>query len=63
MFWMVGLRAPPIACVAAVDHAVLGQVRPGEQIRFERVSLAEARALYRAQEQALNEAIPPNVAG
>ena len=51
---------PVIACIAAVDHAVLGQVRPGEQFCFERVSIEEARALYRAQELALDAAVPPN---
>jgi len=52
---------PVIACVAAVDHPALGQIRPGERLQFERVSVAEARALYLAQEQALNAAIPPAV--
>lgn len=50
---------PVIACVAAVDHAVLGQIRPGERIQFERVTVEEARELYRSQEQALNAVIPP----
>jgi len=50
---------PVIACVAAVDHAVLGQIPPREQVRFDRVSVDEARALYRAQEQALDATIPP----
>jgi len=49
---------PVIACVAAVDLAVLGQVGPREMLRFERVSLAEARELYLAQEQRLDAMVP-----
>lgn len=51
---------PVIACVAAVDLPVVGQIRPGEQVRFERVSLAKARELHHEQERALNEIIPPH---
>jgi len=50
---------PVIACVAAVDHPVLGQIRPGEQVRFERISLAQARELHHEQKHALNDIIPP----
>lgn len=51
---------PVIACVAAVDHAVLGQIRPGEQIRFERVTREHARQLRVEQELALNASLPPH---
>lgn len=54
---------PVIACVAAVDLPVLGQIRPGEQVRFERITYAEARELYHAQERILNDIIPQTVAG
>lgn len=50
---------PVIACVAAVDLPVLGQVRPRETLRFERVSLAEARSLFTEQEQGLDAEVPP----
>lgn len=50
---------PVIACVATVDHAVLGQVRPQEALRFERVSRAEARALFAEQERRFNAEVPP----
>jgi len=35
---------PVIACVAAVDLPVLGQLRPGEVVRFEAVGVGAARA-------------------
>lgn len=35
---------PVIACTAAVDLHLLGQARPGEKLRFTRVSLDEARS-------------------
>ncbi len=38
---------PVMACVIAADLPVLGQLRPGEAIRFERVGLDEARAAAR----------------
>ena len=50
---------PVIACVAAVDLPALGQVRPRQTLRFERVSLAEARALFAEQEQSLDAEVPP----
>lgn len=40
---------PVIACVAGVDLPRLGQLRPGEVVRFEAVSVEEARALWRAE--------------
>lgn len=50
---------PVIACVAAVDHPVLGQLRPREVLRFERVSRAEARASLAEQERRFNTEVPP----
>jgi antagonist of KipI len=38
---------PKIAQVISADGDHLGQLRPGEQVRFERVELEEAEALYR----------------
>lgn len=40
---------PVIACVAAVDLAVVGQLGPGAKVRFERAAVEEARMLYRAR--------------
>ncbi len=50
---------PVIACVAAVDFPVLGQLRPRDAIRFERVTVGEARALYAKQERRLDAEVPP----
>lgn len=50
---------PVIACVASVDLPALGQLRPGDIIRFERVAPDEARRLYMEREQRLNREIPP----
>ncbi|WP_375418075.1 biotin-dependent carboxyltransferase family protein [uncultured Hymenobacter sp.] len=44
---------PRIAQVISVDFAVLAQAAPGQFLRFERVSLAEAQTLYLAQERRL----------
>jgi antagonist of KipI len=49
---------PVIACVAAVDLPVLGQLRPREAIRFERVSLEEARTLCLQREERFNAEVP-----
>lgn len=53
---------PVIACVAAVDHAVLGQIRPGEQIRFERITREQARQLYVDLERELTVLFPAHSA-
>jgi antagonist of KipI len=45
---------PKIANVIAADLARLGGLRPRDSLRFEAVSLAAARALLRAQEEALD---------
>jgi antagonist of KipI len=49
---------PVIACVAAVDLPVLGQVGPRETLRFERVDHAQARKLYAEQERRLDAEAP-----
>jgi KipI family sensor histidine kinase inhibitor len=38
---------PVIGCVAAADQPVLGQVKPGDAVRFEVVTRGVARELYR----------------
>ncbi len=61
---------PKIAHVISADLDKLGQLRPGEVIRFVRVSLEEAEGLHR-QKQAefrewitrLRETVPPNSPG
>lgn len=45
---------PKIANVIAADLHVLGQLRPRDEVRFERVSLARARGLLLRQESQLN---------
>lgn len=42
---------PRIAQVASVDLPVLAQVRPGDWIRFEEISLQEAERIYQSAEQ------------
>ncbi|MGA2183079.1 MAG: biotin-dependent carboxyltransferase family protein [Bryobacteraceae bacterium] len=44
---------PKIANVIAADLASVGQLRPRDQVRFERVDLAAARALLREQEEVI----------
>lgn len=46
---------PKIAQVVSADLDKLAQLRPGETIRFQRVSLATAEALYRAKASELRE--------
>jgi len=51
---------PRIAEVASVDLHLLAQLRPGDRLRFELVSLAQAQALYLRREQemvAIREAV------
>ncbi len=50
---------PVIACVATVDHCVLGQVRPREVLRFERVHRSQARAYFAEQEHRFDTEVPP----
>lgn len=44
---------PKIAQIAAVDLPVIAQVKPGEHVRFQEISVAEAEALYIAREREL----------
>jgi antagonist of KipI len=44
---------PRLAQVITADFSSLAQARPGQQLRFQEVSLAEAQALYLAQERRL----------
>jgi biotin-dependent carboxylase-like uncharacterized protein len=46
---------PKIAQVVSGDLDKLAQLRPGESIRFQRVTLATAEALYRAKQTELRE--------
>lgn len=46
---------PKIAQAATVDLSVLAQARPGDRIRFQEISVAEAQDLYRAREAALEK--------
>jgi antagonist of KipI len=56
---------PRIAEVAAVDLHLLAQLKPGDGLRFELVSLAQAQALYLRREQemvAIREAVQQHIA-
>jgi antagonist of KipI len=44
---------PRLAQVITADFSALAQARPGQQLRFQEVSLPEAQALYLAQERRL----------
>jgi allophanate hydrolase subunit 2 len=44
---------PKIANVIAADLSSLGQLRPRDEVRFERVGLETARSLFREQEELL----------
>ena len=43
------LTSANVACVAGADLPLLAQARPGQRIRFERASLADALAAWRAR--------------
>jgi allophanate hydrolase subunit 2 len=45
---------PKIANVISADHHVLGQLRPRDEVRFERVSLKQALDLLREQEEMIH---------
>ena len=45
---------PRLAAVAAVDLWRFTQLRPGDTVRFEEITLAAAHALYLARERDLN---------
>ncbi|MGH7244021.1 MAG: biotin-dependent carboxyltransferase family protein [Phycisphaerales bacterium] len=51
---------PSIACIASVDLPVLGQLRPRETVRFERLSVDEARKLFASSEAELSRVLPPH---
>ena len=46
---------PKVAHVIAADLDRLGQLRPGQAVRFERVSVAEAEAAYQERHHRLRE--------
>jgi allophanate hydrolase subunit 2 len=46
---------PKVAHVIAADFDRLGQLRPGQVVRFERVTIEEAEAIYRARQKRLSE--------
>lgn len=46
---------PKIAQVAAADLDAVGQLRPGDDVRFERIELDEAERMYRRRERWLSE--------
>jgi antagonist of KipI len=46
---------PKVAQVISADLDKLGQLRPHEDIRFERVSLEEARTLYGQKQREIQE--------
>jgi len=49
---------PVIGCVASVDLPILGQLRPREKVRFERVSVNDARKLLIEREAELGRVLP-----
>lgn len=46
---------PVLACVASIDLPVLGQLRPREKVRFERVTVEEAHRLLRLRRVQMRE--------
>lgn len=49
---------PVIACVASVDIPRLGRLRPGDELRFERVTLARSVELLRRQRREMDQLLP-----
>lgn len=49
---------PVVGCVIAADLPVLGQRRPGDRVRFEWVTIAEARRLAGELEQRVRQCVP-----
>lgn len=47
---------PRIGCIAAVDLPLVAQLRPGDRLRFQPISLREAQAMYLARERDLAQA-------
>jgi len=50
---------PVIGCVATVDLPILGQLRPREAVRFERVTVELARRLLAERDAAIDKELPP----
>jgi antagonist of KipI len=48
---------PKLANIVTADLPAVGQLRPRDRIRFERVTLEQARALLRAQDHFLADAL------
>ena len=46
---------PKIAQICQADLDALGQMRPGDVVRFQRIDLAEAKASFEARERLLQE--------
>jgi antagonist of KipI len=46
---------PKIGQVISADLDTLGQLRPGERVHFQRVSLEEAERLYRSKQKEIRE--------
>jgi antagonist of KipI len=53
---------PVIAAIASVDLPILGQLRPGDDIRFERITLADSLRLLAERMQLLDRLLPPRSA-
>jgi antagonist of KipI len=53
---------PVIACIASVDLPACGQLRPWQRIRFELITIDEARRLYQEREALLDRVLPPVLA-
>jgi antagonist of KipI len=47
---------PVVAVVASVDRPALGQLRPGDDVRFDQIDVASARGLRLESEKELAEA-------
>ncbi|MBL8744820.1 MAG: biotin-dependent carboxyltransferase family protein [Phycisphaerae bacterium] len=53
---------PIVACVIEADIPAAAQVRPGENVSFEEITIDAARRAARDQEAALDRSIPPMIA-
>jgi biotin-dependent carboxylase-like uncharacterized protein len=51
---------PVVACIIAADLPALGQLGPGDAVRFELVSNEAARAAFAAQQARLNRELSPS---
>lgn len=49
---------PVIACIASIDLPALGQLTPRNAIRFEKISIDSARALFTEREHSLAASLP-----